>query len=91
MSNHAMICLSYNCKFSNKKNISLPLHQVFSSLTVDDCVDSFNNLLVILFDKHVPLKKKLILNRPCSWFNDTIEKLIAERGIQHLETFSYTL
>ena len=28
---------------------SLPLHQLFSSLTVDDCVDSFNNLVVSLF------------------------------------------
>lgn len=57
-----------------------PWEQVFSSSDIDKKVDKFNEFIIRLMDKHVPVKNVIVKHRPAPWMNREIRKMISKRN-----------
>ncbi|KAJ4427170.1 hypothetical protein ANN_24786 [Periplaneta americana] len=60
--------------------MELPWHTIFNLVTVDEKLTAaFNNMVIQLFDKHAPLRKRNATHRPAPWMTDSIRNLMASR------------
>ncbi|KAJ4426946.1 hypothetical protein ANN_26745 [Periplaneta americana] len=59
--------------------MELPWHTIFNLVTVDEKLTAFNNMVMQLFDKHAPLRKRRATHRPAPWMTDNIRNLMASR------------
>ncbi|KAJ4436157.1 hypothetical protein ANN_18787 [Periplaneta americana] len=49
------------------------------TVTVDEKVATYNDIVIQLFDKHAPLKKRRATHRPAPWLNASIRNLMTSR------------
>jgi hypothetical protein len=58
---------------------SLPWDSIYSMDNVDDMVNTFNRLLLSLYDKHAPKINRKVRRRPSPWITTEIRNLMAQR------------
>lgn len=58
---------------------SVPWDNIYFLTGVDDKVKFFEDNVTYLYDKHVPLKSKVVKPRQQPWFNDTIRNMLIRR------------
>ncbi len=57
--------------------------EVFTTDTIDNKVEIFNNILIELFNKHAPIKTFKTCRPPAPWLTDTIKKEYQKRDKLH--------
>ena len=59
--------------------IQMPWNTVWSLHSIDEKVEALNDLILQLYDRHAPLKTKLVKRPPAPWMTDTVRKFMTER------------
>lgn len=58
---------------------SLPWHTIAVRSNVDEMLDQFNEFVILLFDKHAPLKRIRVSQKQHPWITDVIKIMMVHR------------
>ena len=59
--------------------VKLPWQDIWTLKTIDEKVETFNELILQLYNKHAPLKTRRIARPPAPWLTDSVRSLMTER------------
>ena len=69
----------------NSDALQLPWHTIWSLHSVDEKVETFNALVLQLYDKHAPIKTRRFTRPPAPWMNDEIHGPMAKKRLRLLQ------
>ncbi|PSN33690.1 hypothetical protein C0J52_25727, partial [Blattella germanica] len=66
--------------------LDIPWHTIWTLPNVDEKILLLNKFILELYDKHAPLKTKLVKRLPAPWITTDIRNIMANRDIAYLNT-----
>ena len=63
--------------------LALPWDNIYFTPYIDNKLTILNEYILMLLDKHAPIKERVIKHNECPWFNPTIKRTILDRDLSY--------